>query len=100
MVKDVLKQSKLPSKNDISDLSKKIDHVTDLIETNQESLNQLESIQRQLNTLDKILISVDKIAGEVTTYRGQQELNSQKLINHGDRIEKLEKFTKIPPVTA
>lgn len=41
--------------------------------------------------LDRIYTLVDGFAGEVKTYRETQELNSGKLSNHNDRIEKLEK---------
>lgn len=41
--------------------------------------------------LDKIYTLVDGFAGEVKTYREQQELNSKTLSEHSDRLEKLER---------
>lgn len=59
-----------------------------------------DAVQNRLDKkLDKIYTLVDGFAGEVKTYREQQELNSHKLSNHDDRIEKLEKHTKLIPLT-
>jgi hypothetical protein len=56
----------------------------------------LDQVPKRLDILDKILTSVDKLVGEVKGYREQQELNSGKLANHDDRIEKVEKHLHIP----
>jgi len=52
-----------------------------------------------LDLLDKIYEKVDKIAGEVTSYRGQQELNSTKLSGHDERIERVEKHLHLPALS-
>ena len=51
----------------------------------------LDQVPKRINLLDKILTSVDKLVGEVRDYREQQELNSGKLADHEERIEKVEK---------
>jgi hypothetical protein len=56
----------------------------------------LDQVPKRLDLLDKILTSVDKLVGEVKGYREQQELNSGKLADHDDRIEKVEKHLHIP----
>ncbi len=56
----------------------------------------LDQVPKRLNLLDKILTSVDKLVGEVKDYREQQELNSGKLAEHDDRIEKVEKHLHLP----
>ncbi len=55
----------------------------------------LDQVPKRLNLLDKILISVDKLVGEIKGYREQQELNSSKLAYHDDRIEKIEKHLHV-----
>ena len=57
---------------------------------------ELDQVPKRLNLLDKILISVDKLVGEVKGYREQQELNSAKLADHDDRIGKVEKHLHLP----
>lgn len=56
----------------------------------------LDQVPQRLNLLDKILTSVDSLVGEVKRYREQQELNSGKLADHDERIEKVEKHLHIP----
>ena len=56
----------------------------------------LDQVPKRLDLLDKILTSVDKLVGEVKEYREQQELNSGKLADHDDRIEKVEKHLHLP----
>jgi len=51
----------------------------------------LDQVPKRINLLDKILTSVDKLVGEVRDYREQQELNSGKLDDNEERIEKVEK---------
>ncbi len=90
----------------IEDISRKIDRnqssldkiedVSRILAENEQNLKDLGSLKHRLDTLDKILVSVDKIAGEVTSYREQQELNSSKLTDHDDRIEKVEKHLNLP----
>jgi len=48
----------------------------------------LDQVSKRLNTLDKILTSVDGIAGEMKAYREEQELNANKLAGHEDQLEK------------
>jgi len=56
----------------------------------------LDQVPKRLDLLDKIFTSVDKLVGEVKGYREQQELNSGKLADHDDRLEKVEKHLHIP----
>lgn len=56
----------------------------------------LDQVPKRLDLLDKILTSVDKLVGEIKGYREQQELNSGKLTDHDDRLEKVEKHLHIP----
>lgn len=55
----------------------------------------LDQVPKRLDLLDKILTSVDKLIGEIKNYREQQELNSGKLTDHEDRIEKVEKHIQL-----
>jgi len=102
LVSGVLKKTKLTDLSskviDLSgkvyNLSKRMDEVAGaakIIQENEQNFRDLGTLKHRLDTLDKILVSVDKIAGGVKTYREQQELNSTKLVNHGDRLEKVEK---------
>jgi hypothetical protein len=81
-----------------SGLSQKMDHVIDLIEGNQESLHQLETISRQLNVLDSMFVKIDQIAGDTKSYREQQELNSNTLTEHTERIENVERHLGMKPI--
>jgi len=56
----------------------------------------LDSVPKRLNLLDKILDSVDKLVGEIKAYREQQELNSNKVANLDDRVEKIESHLHLP----
>ncbi len=87
--------------NQIDDVSKKIDRnqkaldqiddVARILRENEQNLKDLGTLKNRLDLLDKIYVKIDKIAGDVTAYREQQELNSAKLTDHDDRIEKVEK---------
>jgi hypothetical protein len=55
----------------------------------------LDQVPKRLDLLDKIFTSVDKLVGDIKGYREQQELNSGKLADHEDRIEKVEKHLHI-----
>lgn len=63
---------------------------------NEQSVTNIGGLQHYFDTIDKIEIILDKLAGEVTTYRGQQELNSNTLSKHNDRIETIEKHLNFP----
>lgn len=83
----------------IDNLSRRMDEMADaarIIRENEQNLKDLGGLKSRLDVVDKIFVTVDKIAGEVTSYRGQQELNSNKLSNHEDRIEKVEKRLHLP----
>jgi HD superfamily phosphodiesterase len=56
----------------------------------------LDQVPKRLDLLDRILTSVDKLVEEIKGYREQQELNSDKLSRHDDRIEKIEKHLHFP----
>ena len=104
------------TKSDIKSLAHKIDDVSAKIDRNQKALDQIDDVARilrdneqnlkdlgnlknRLDLLDKIYEKVDKIAGEVTSYRGQQELNSTKLSGHDERIERVEKHLHLPALS-
>lgn len=75
-------------------VGKNVDHITHaarIISENEQNLKNLGTLKNRLDLLDKIYVKIDKIAGEVTNYREQQELNSGKLADHDDRLEKVEK---------
>jgi hypothetical protein len=73
-----------------------IDNVARILRENEQNLKDLGTLQNRLDLLDKIYVKIDKIAGDVTSYREQQELNSAKLADHDDRIEKVEKHINLP----
>lgn len=89
----------------INDISKQIDRnqkaldeldgVGRILRDNEHNLKELGNLKSRLDTLDKILVHVDKIAGDSQAYRQEQELNSKKLSNHEDRLEKVEKHLNI-----
>lgn len=100
------------TKRDIKKLSTKIDRVTKKIDRNQRSLDELDEVGRilreneqnlkdlgglkqRLDTLDKIMVTVDKIAGAIQAFREEQTLASGRLSNHEDRLEKVEKHLNI-----
>ncbi|MCX6791881.1 MAG: hypothetical protein NT149_02485 [Candidatus Gottesmanbacteria bacterium] len=88
IVRDELKKARLDT------VAKDVGVIKDaarIIRENEQNLKDLGNLKGRLDLLDKIYVSVDKIAGEVTTYRQQQELNSGKLANHDDRLGKVEK---------
>lgn len=79
--------------------TKQMDDISDaarIIRENEQNLKDLGGLKNRLDLLDKIMTKVDKIAGEVTAYREQQELNSEKLTDHDDRIEKVEQHLNLP----
>lgn len=96
----------LLTKSDINALSQKIDKnqkaldqlddVGRILRENEQNFKDLGGLKNRLDVLDKIFVTVDKLAGEVTTYRGEQTLNSTTLSNHSDRIEKIEKHLNFP----
>jgi len=104
IVRDELKKAKLISlPGKVDDLAKRMDEMSDaakIIRENEQNLKNLGNLKNRLDLLDKIYVNVDKIAGEVTTYRGQQELNSSKLIDHDNRIEKVEKHLHLTATIA
>jgi len=63
----------------------------------EQNVKNINGLQHYFDTIDKIFAIVNKLAGEVTTYRGQQELNSNTLSKHDDRIETIEKHLNISP---
>ncbi|MCX6793744.1 MAG: hypothetical protein NTY06_01430 [Candidatus Gottesmanbacteria bacterium] len=93
IVRDELKKIRLDT---IAEKIDQIDEAVHIIKENEQNLKDLGNLKGRLDLLDKIYITVDKIAGEVTSYREQQELNSAKLVTHGDRIEKIEKHLHFP----
>jgi hypothetical protein len=103
IVRNELKKANLiglPGK--VDSLSNRMDEMADaarIIRENEQNLKDLGGLKGRLDLLDKIYVKIDKIAGEVTSYREQQELNSDKLIKHDDRIGKVEKHLHLPATT-
>lgn len=95
IVRDELKKAKLIGlAAKVDNLSDRMDGMADaakVIRENEQNLKDLGGLKGWLDLLDKVYEKVDKIAGEVTSYREQQELNYGKLADHDDRIEKIEK---------
>ncbi|MBI5613298.1 hypothetical protein HY947_00040 [Candidatus Gottesmanbacteria bacterium] len=93
------------SLDSLDDISKKIDrnqksldqidNLTRILNENEQNLKDLGGLKERLDLLDKIYVKIDKIAGDVMTYRNQQELNSAEISKHNDRIETLEKHAGI-----
>ena len=73
-----------------------IDDVARILRENEQNLKDLGTLKSRLDLLDKIYVTIDKIAGDVTAYREQQELNSGKLATHDERIGKVEKHLHLP----
>ena len=101
------------SLNQLDNVSKRINDVSAKIDRNQKALDQIDDVARilreneqnlkdlgtlksRLDLLDNIYVKIDKIAGDVSSYRQQQELNSEKLADHDERIEKVEKHLHLP----
>lgn len=58
----------------------------------------LDQLPKRLKTLDKILVSVDKMAGEMQKYREEQELHTNTHDRLDTRVARLEKHTKLIPL--
>lgn len=103
------RSSPVLTRQDIRDLSAKIDrnqkaldqldHVGRIIRENEKNLRNLSGLQHRLDTLDKIFVTVDKMAGDMQPYRQEQELNAKQLSDHEDRLETVEKHIKITSVS-
>lgn len=98
--------SETVSKQDIRKLSSKIDKnqkaldqlddVGRILKENEQNLKNLGGLKHRLDTLDKIMVTVDKIAGSIQTYQQEQTLNSNTLSLHENRLEKIEKHVHLP----
>jgi hypothetical protein len=94
------------TKKDIQGLSNKIDKnqkaldqiddVARILRENEENLKDLGGLKHRLDTLDRIMVTVDKMAGDMQTYRQEQTINAHTLSKHEDRLEKVEKILHIP----
>jgi len=94
--------------NQLDDISKKIDRnqkaldqlddVGRILRENEQNLKDLGGLKNRLDTLDKILVTVDKMAGSMQAYQQEQGLNSNKLSNHEDRLETIEKHLHFPSI--
>ena len=58
----------------------------------------LDQLPKRLKTLDKILVSVDKMAGEMHKYRQEQELHTNTHDRLDERVTRLERHTKLIPL--
>ncbi len=103
IIRDELKKAELiglPSK--VDKLATKMDEMADaakIIRENEQNLKDLGGLKHRLDTLDKIMVTVDKIAGGIQTYQQEQTLNSNKLSKHSDRLEIIEKHLNITATT-
>lgn len=86
LVSDALNKSKLA--HDVSGLKTGVSNLNDQIS---ELTGKSDTLDKKL---DRIYTVLDGFAGEVKTYREQQELNSKKLSDHTDELEKLDKRVK------
>lgn len=80
----------------VADKLDTLDDAVRIIKENEQNLKDLGGLKGRLDLLDKIYVSVDKIAKEVTGYRQEQELNSAKLSKHDERFETVEKHLHLP----
>src|SRR3989339_35202 len=82
-----LKKAKLTSlPGKVDNLSNRMDEMTDaakIIRDNEQNLKDLGGLKNRLETLDKIMVTVDKIAGDMSAYREEQTLHA----NVHDRID-------------
>lgn len=69
-----------------------------LLKENEQNLKDLGSLKNRLDTLDKIMITVDKIAGGMQDYRTEQELNANKLSEHQDDIDRIKKHVHLSTI--
>jgi GTP1/Obg family GTP-binding protein len=74
-----------------------LDDVGRILRENEQNLKELGGLKHRLDTLDKIMVTVDKIAGTMHKYDEEQTLNSNTLTKHHDRLEKIETVLHIPP---
>ena len=63
------------------------------------AVKNVAGLQHYLDTIDKIMITVDKIAGSIQTYQQEQALNSNTLSKHDDRLEKIETHLNLPTIS-
>lgn len=80
----------------VADKLDTLDDAVRIIKENEQNLKDLGTLKTRLDTLDKILVTVDKIAGGIQKYEQEQTLNSEKLSQHDDRIEKIETHLNLP----
>lgn len=109
VVTGVMGKLDIPTKNDIKALSAKIDRnqkaidqiddVARILRNNEQNLKDLGGLKHRLSTLDKIMISVDNIAGDVQKYQQEQTLNSNTLSKHSDRLDRVEKHLHLTPLS-
>ena len=58
----------------------------------------LDELPKRLKTLDKMMVSVDKIAGDMSAYREEQTLHANVHDRIDLRIDRLEKHTNLVPL--
>lgn len=108
IVSGEIMKAKLAKHKNLDDVKK---NVSTIRQDTQELKNDMYNVKQNVgeikeqnkkldSKLDKLYVLVDGFAGEVKTYREQQELVGNKLSNHNDRIEKLEKHTGLPSPTS
>ncbi len=86
LVSDAINKSRLA--HDVFNLKNSASHLKD-------KMNELTEKSDKLDKkLDRIYTVLDDFAGEVKTYREQQELNSKKLSDHSDTLGNLDKRVK------
>ena len=79
----------------------KIDEMVDaarIIHENEQNLKDLGGLKHRLDTLDKIMTTVDKIAGDMHTLRQEQTLHMHTHDRIDERVTRLEKHTKLIPL--
>lgn len=66
-----------------------LDNVAGLLD---KILEQLDIHEKKLDKINTLYELVDQIAGDIKNYREEQELNSNKLSEHNDQLEKHEEI--------
>lgn len=95
IVHDELKKFRLDKVADKIDV---IEDTAHIIKENEQNLKDLGGLKHRLDTLDKIMVTVDKIAGGVQAIREEQTLHVNVHDRIDRRIDRLENHAKLIPL--
>ena len=85
----------------VDGISNRMDEMADaakIIRENEQNLKDLGGLKHRLDTLDNIMVTVDKIAGGVQAIREEQTLHANIHDRVDLRIDRLEKHTNLVPL--